>query len=70
MFVRATLELERVDDAVIVPFDALTERDGETRRLRARPATASASPGAPVALGIREGDARAGHAATGLTAAS
>ena len=29
MFVRATLELERIDDAVIVPFDALTTRDGE-----------------------------------------
>ena len=30
MFVRATIDLERVEDALVVPFDALTERAGET----------------------------------------
>jgi len=30
MFVRATIELERVADAVVVPYDALTERGDET----------------------------------------
>jgi multidrug efflux pump subunit AcrA (membrane-fusion protein) len=29
MFVRATIVLERVEDALVVPFDALTERAGE-----------------------------------------
>lgn len=66
MFVRATLELERLPDVVVVPFDALTERGDETGVF------ALADDGeriawVPVTVGVRDG-ARVQVEGEGLTA--
>jgi RND family efflux transporter MFP subunit len=66
MFVRATLELERLADVVVVPFDALTERGDETGVF------ALAEDGAhvawvPVTVGVRDGT-RVQVTGEGLTA--
>ena len=54
MFVRATIELERVEDATIVPYDALTER-GEETGLFVLDATGERALWRPVTLGVRDG---------------
>ncbi len=53
MFVRATLELDRIEDATIVPFDALCERDGVTGVFALD--TEDTVAWRPVVVGIREG---------------
>lgn len=55
MFVRATIELERIEDAVIVPFQALTERGGESGLFVLEPDAEHVAWRA-VALGVREGE--------------
>ncbi|MEZ6017214.1 MAG: efflux RND transporter periplasmic adaptor subunit [Planctomycetota bacterium] len=55
MFVRATLELERVTDAVIVPFVALAER-GERPGLFVLDAARERVAWTPVTVGVRDED--------------
>ncbi|QDU68159.1 efflux RND transporter periplasmic adaptor subunit [Engelhardtia mirabilis] len=55
MFVRATLELSHVDEALSVPADAVTEREGKTGVLLVD-ADGAHVHWRPVELGIREGD--------------
>jgi RND family efflux transporter MFP subunit len=55
MFVRATIELERLDDAVVVPFEALSERGDETG-LFVLDAGGERVSWRPVEVGVREGD--------------
>jgi len=58
MFIRATLELERIEDATIVPFDALTQRDTRTGVFVVEPDGAGGERVAwrPVEVGVRDGD--------------
>lgn len=55
MFVRATLELLRVDDTIAVPFEALIERDGSTG-LFVLDSDQTHSIWKPVVVGVREGE--------------
>ncbi|MEX1026030.1 MAG: efflux RND transporter periplasmic adaptor subunit [Planctomycetota bacterium] len=55
MFVRATLELDHVDNAITVPYEALTERDDRTGVLVLEEATSRVR-WQPVTTGIRDGD--------------
>jgi len=54
MFVRADLELERLPDALVVPFDALAERGGRTGVFALDPSGDSVH-WVPVEVGVREG---------------
>jgi RND family efflux transporter MFP subunit len=55
MFVRATVTLDRVDDALVVPEQALTLRDGATGVFQVAPDGATVA-WVPVTVGIRQGD--------------
>jgi multidrug efflux pump subunit AcrA (membrane-fusion protein) len=55
MFARCTLELDRVDDAIIVPDLAITERDGQSGVFRVAGDGASVN-WVPVETGLRDGD--------------
>jgi RND family efflux transporter MFP subunit len=55
MFVRVTIELERLVDAIVVPFDALTERGDDTGVFVLDPDGARVH-WRPVAAGVREGE--------------
>lgn len=61
MFVRATLELARQESAVIVPYEALTRRDGVDGLFMVEGGTPSLARWLPVRQGIRDGDAVAVH---------
>jgi RND family efflux transporter MFP subunit len=65
MFVRATLVLERVDEATVVPEQALTTRDGHSGVFAVSPDGGSVR-WRPVQVGIRAGD-RVQVVAEGLT---
>jgi len=54
MFVRATIDLGTVEDAVVVPFDAVTER-GDELGLFVLDAAGERVAWRPVTLGVREG---------------
>lgn len=54
MFVRATIELEGIDDAVIVPYDALAER-GDESGVFVLDASGERVHWRPVTVGVREG---------------
>lgn len=73
MFMRATVELDRVDDAIIVPFSALTARDGSTglfvtdaakRRVQWRPVEVGIAEDERVQVIAKDGEALSGHVVT------
>ncbi len=70
MFIRATVELDRVEDAVVVPFAALTERKGATgvflldadgRHVRWRPVRVGVKEAARVQIVPVDGEPPAGR---------
>ncbi|MEM8710249.1 MAG: efflux RND transporter periplasmic adaptor subunit, partial [Planctomycetota bacterium] len=65
MFVRATLELARQESAVIVPYEALTRRDGVDGLFLVEGSAPSVARWLPVKPGIRDGDVIAVHPAAG-----
>lgn len=74
MFLRATLDLEHVEEATIVPYDALAERDGRTglfvldpdgRTVRWREVEVGVREGARVQVSVASSEARAGEGLSG-----